>query len=364
MKVFLSSLILGFEAYREAAADAITSLGYEVLRAEDFPAQAQTPQRVCLGSVREADAVVLILGDRYGATQESGLSATHEEYREARATRPILAFVHDGLDREPRQRDFLKEVESWVGGTLRTGFTDPAGLRRAVTKALHRLGVSLAQGAPDADEMASRARAQLDRGHSSEALIALALAAGPRQTILRSTEIEKSELGRWVLQALLFGGHAVFDERQRNDVRTDAQALEITQERGTGFRLNVEGALRLVLPARRGEAGRWDFALIEEDVREALVRSLRLAAQILDHVDPTERLTRVALAAATPGAEHMGWQTRAEAATSGGSIRIAMSGGDAVVQLSPPDRARAALTFEAESIAEDLTLLLRRSRGL
>jgi len=104
--------------------------------------------------------------------------------------------------------------------------------------------------------------------------------------------------------------------------------------------------------------------LIEEDVREVLVRSLRLAVQILDHVDPTERLTRVAPVAATPGGGHMGWQTRAQAAASGGSIRIAMTGGEEAVHLSPPDRARAALTFEAESIAQDLTILLRRSRGL
>lgn len=364
MKVFLSSVISGFEAYREAAADAITSLGYQVLRAEDFSAQAQTPQRACLGAVREADVVVVVLGERYGATQESGLSATHEEYREARGTRPVLAFVQDGVEREPRQRDFVKEVESWVGGALRTGFSDEAGLRRAVTRALHRLGVSQAQGAPDAEEMCSRAQALLERGHSSEPLIALAVATGPRQTILRPAEIEKPELARWILQALLFGPHAVFDERQRNETHGDAQTLEITQERGTGFRLSAEGSLRILLPARQRDPGRWDLALIEEDVREILVRSLRLAAQVLDHVDPTERLTRVALVAATPGGGHMGWQTRAAAAASGGSIRIAMTGGEDAVHLSPPDRARAALTFEAESIAEDLTILLRRSRGL
>jgi hypothetical protein len=365
MKIFLSSVIASFEAYREAAADAITSLGYQVLRAEDFPAQAQTPQRACLGAVREADVVVLVLGERYGATQESGLSATHEEYREARGTRPVLAFVQEGVDREPRQREFVKEVEGWVGGALRSGFADAAGLRRAVTKALHRFGVSQAQGAPDADEMCSRARALLEhRRDSSEAVIALAIAAGPRQTILRPAEIENPELARWVLQALLFGPNAVFDERQGNDQQTDAQALEVTQQRGARLLLNAEGSLRMLIPARRRESDRWGFALIEEDVREILVRSLRLAAQVLDHVDPSGRITRVALAAATPGAEHMGWQTRAEAAASGGSVRVAMFGGEQPVHLSPPDRVRAALTFEAEPIAEDLTILLRRARGL
>ena len=107
----------------------------------------------------------------------------------------------------------------------------------AVTKALHRFGVSQAQGAPDADETCSRARALLEHGRdSSEALIALAIAAGPRQTILRPAEIENLELARWVLQALLFGPNAVFDGRQGNDHQTDAQTLEITQQRGAGGR--------------------------------------------------------------------------------------------------------------------------------
>lgn len=34
-----------------------------------------------------------MLGEAYGMKQASGLSATHEEYREARDTKPVIAFV-------------------------------------------------------------------------------------------------------------------------------------------------------------------------------------------------------------------------------------------------------------------------------
>src|SRR2546423_4923474 len=93
MKVFISSVISGFEAYREAAAHAARILGHEVVRAEDFGASPDSPQRACLAAVRAADTVLLLLGARYGDPQPSGLSPTHEEYREAREIRSVLAFV-------------------------------------------------------------------------------------------------------------------------------------------------------------------------------------------------------------------------------------------------------------------------------
>ena len=94
MQVFISSVISGMEPYRNAAARAVRTLGHEPRMAEDYGASPDTPQRACLAGVRDADVVVLLLGARYGHPQESGLSATHEEYREAKERRPVLAFVN------------------------------------------------------------------------------------------------------------------------------------------------------------------------------------------------------------------------------------------------------------------------------
>ena len=82
MKVFISSLIAGLQPLRQAARTAVTTLSHQPLMAEDFGAQAHSPQIACLNGVRDADLIVLILGESYGAVQSSGLSATHEEYRE------------------------------------------------------------------------------------------------------------------------------------------------------------------------------------------------------------------------------------------------------------------------------------------
>ena len=89
MKVFVSSVIDGYEEYREAAVSAVRTLRHDALRAEDYGASPNSPQQTCLQGVRDADVVVLLLGARYGFKQASGLSATHEEYREAKEQHPV-----------------------------------------------------------------------------------------------------------------------------------------------------------------------------------------------------------------------------------------------------------------------------------
>lgn len=66
MRIFISSLISGFEPFRNAARSAVRSLGHEPVVAEDFGAMAASPQVACLQGLRSADLVVLMLGERYG----------------------------------------------------------------------------------------------------------------------------------------------------------------------------------------------------------------------------------------------------------------------------------------------------------
>src|SRR5437867_11552552 len=114
MKIFISSLVSGFEPFREAAKSAVVTLRHEPIMAEDFGSQPNSPQVACLQGVRSADLVILLLGARYGYSQgASGLSPTHEEYLEARDTKPMLVFVEGGIEREPEQARFLSEVQAW-----------------------------------------------------------------------------------------------------------------------------------------------------------------------------------------------------------------------------------------------------------
>ena len=112
------------EEYRDAAAAAARSLSHEVIRAEDFGSSAETPQTACLAAVRHADVVVLLVGARYGAVQSSGLSATHEEYREARERCPVLVMVQETDQRDEAQGRFLDEVRDWSEGHYTEAFSD------------------------------------------------------------------------------------------------------------------------------------------------------------------------------------------------------------------------------------------------
>src|SRR3954451_20762250 len=112
MKVFISSLIAGYAPIRGACRGAVAALRHEPVMAEDFGSRPDTPQVACLQGLRSADLVVLVLGVDYGKPQPgSGLSATHEEYREARGRKPVLAFVQEGIAPDAAQEAFIREVQ-------------------------------------------------------------------------------------------------------------------------------------------------------------------------------------------------------------------------------------------------------------
>ena len=77
MKVFISSLVSGYEPLREAARSAVRALRHEPVMAEDFGALPHSPQIACLRGIRESDLVLLILVDRYGAPQGDSTSRRH-----------------------------------------------------------------------------------------------------------------------------------------------------------------------------------------------------------------------------------------------------------------------------------------------
>lgn len=82
-KVFISSVIAEYTEHREAVAAAARAVNCEVIRSEDFNARPETPQQACLNALRMSDIVMFALGATYGKHQSSGLSATHEEWKEA-----------------------------------------------------------------------------------------------------------------------------------------------------------------------------------------------------------------------------------------------------------------------------------------
>jgi Domain of unknown function (DUF4062) len=365
VKVFISSLIGGYEPYRAAAQEAIEVLGHQVVRAEDFPASAGTPQQACLAAVRDSDLVVLLMGERYGVPQLSGLSATHEEYREARERKPVLVFVESGVTRELAQEEFLKEVQVWATGHYRAAYSSTEELKTALLRALHDHELATSAGVIDEEDLVDRATALLPRhqGFGGAAQLVVALAGGPYQQVLRPAELGDAALLRDLQREALFGAHPVLDPSEGTNPTIQGNAL-VFQQRVASVLVDQAGSVRVVQAARQ-DADRRSMelpALIEEDVIEALVRAVRFSGWLLDRVDPLRRLTDVAPIAYLAGAGYMPWRTRAEHAASPNEGTMGQGGDHTTVTLTPARRHRQALTHDADRIAEDLATLLRRER--
>jgi hypothetical protein len=363
MKIFISSPISGMEAERHAVKQAILDLGHQPVMAEDFRAQPRSSQIACLDGVRQSAAVVLIVGAGYGARQPSGLSATHEEYREARESRPVFAFIQQGIGREAEQKDFLAEVDAWDTGMFRENFSTPEALRGKVVGALHNWEVTLAAGPLDPKELLARALANIPQDKYGNRIqtpaLLLAMAAGPTQAVLRPSELESRSLQDDILKAAMFD-HSIFDKGAGSKAGLAGNALVVRQEDGASVQLDAQGDLVLQLPAPRAGSA-YQGTLIQEDFEGLAAAGLTYAAWLFDRIDPTQRLSHIVPVATVLGASYQTWRTRAQQAASPNAFHMRMgSENPPPVHLTPAHRPRPALKQNAGDLAVDLIALLRR----
>jgi hypothetical protein len=157
-------------------------------------------------------------------------------------------------------------------------------------------------------------------------------------------------------QAALFGEHRIFDVSKGVQRTIDGDSLVLVQdETHAKITLNEHGSVLITLPLRSN--GRGMLELIEEHVQEQLANSLDYATWVLDHVDPTQRLTHIVIAASLT--VQITWDgVRNERAL---PVRISISAvtreKSSSVRVS---RTRAALRLDAAHIVEDLIVPLRR----
>ena len=79
-RVFVSSVVDGFETFRQSAREGILAAGGEpVLVNEDFPSLSLSPRNACLDAVESSDVVVSIIGAWGGWTTPSGKLVVDEE---------------------------------------------------------------------------------------------------------------------------------------------------------------------------------------------------------------------------------------------------------------------------------------------
>lgn len=366
MRVFVSSLMgAHFTSLREAADKGIGALGFESVMAEDYTVSPSSPEAACLEGVRSSDAVVLVLGSEYGDCQASELSATHQEYREAREESiPVLAFIEEGAEPTEDQAVFVREVRDWAQGQYTESFSSPDDLQAKVTRGLYRHSINEARAPVDGEEVVGRARALIpEHTHTGQAQLFVGVAGGPARQVLRPSELEAEELRSFLLREALTGPVPVLDLSSGTDSLIRGDALVVSQrDSGTGVSLSETGSIVVIQPAvDYGGLPTSTPSVIEDEVAERIELGLRFSGLVLDHVDPQERISRVGVVAAVLGAGYLPWRTREEQFQNPHTATMSSFSQDWVqAELAPPTFLRAALLRDAQRLSEDLAVRLRR----
>ena len=362
VKVLISSVRHGYEHYRTAVREAVESRGHRVVELATEPGPGE-PEKADLAGVREADVVILLIGGEYGAFQRSGLSAPHEEFREAKAGTPILVFVESRVGRGATQQAFLDEVAAWATGPFHGSFADSAQLRSLVLRAIYRYALAMSTYAVDEESLLERARNMLpSRQRTLEGpTLVLAIAGSPYQQVLDEAEVEARDLARDVQREAMLGRYPIFEEAAATSVAVRSGELLLAQQ-GVSIVLNQTGDLRLARSLKqRGKRSHLEIeALIEEEIMAGLAHLMRFGDWLLDRVDPLRRLTDLVVIAEIAGAAAMPWRTRAEHAANPRQGSMGSGSNSVVAVPHPPHRHRQALALDADRMAEDLTTLLRR----
>jgi hypothetical protein len=138
--VFISSVMAELAAEREALADHLAGLGFNVILFERLGGREEDAETAYLVGVEQADIYIGLLGDEYGRMDRgTGYSATHAEYRRAlELGRRIAVWVRaDGDHREAAARSFVEELRTFhTTGMFRTA----ADLTASVERRLAEIG--------------------------------------------------------------------------------------------------------------------------------------------------------------------------------------------------------------------------------
>jgi hypothetical protein len=136
LRVFVSSVMNGFEEYRLAARQGIIAAGGTPVLVEDFPSLSLSPRTACLDGVASCDVYIGIVGHRGGWTAPSGKLVVEEEYEEARRRKVrTLAFLQD-VERDEGAARLVQLFSDYITGMFRQQFSSAEDLRIAVERAL------------------------------------------------------------------------------------------------------------------------------------------------------------------------------------------------------------------------------------
>ena len=144
-QVFVSSTYEDLIDERREVIHALLELDCIPSGMELFPAADEDQWSLITGVIDECDYYLLILGGRYGSTDDEGIGYTEMEYRYALKTgKPIIAFLHKDPDALPKKntekteegQNKFKEFRDLAQGKMCKYWETPAELGSVVSRSL------------------------------------------------------------------------------------------------------------------------------------------------------------------------------------------------------------------------------------
>jgi hypothetical protein len=324
-KVFVSSVMRGFEGERAGARRAIESLGLRAMMAETAPASPNASKHALLDLVDAADAVVLILGGRYGYVAEHGLSPTEDEFNHAGETgKPVFVFVQNGVQREREQDEFVRRVQGgWGQGAFTAFFDSPEDLGFAVVQALsaHR-DARHGDALPAAQERARRlAVGEEHRGGMPGNSVRVAFAPAGAGTLIDALVLDDGTLGDRAAGVIRMRG--LVPQAAGIEVQASSRGIELSAKAPHDFHtttvaLAADGAV-LVDADARAEGTMGGMVISYPHVEQIVAAAAAIAQDLWGLLPAGDRVRQVAVTVCVPDANH---HPLVLSGTTGGSMSV------------------------------------------
>lgn len=346
--VFISSVVTDLEAVREQAALAVERMGMHPVLAERQPANPAASRQAMFRALAGCEYFLLLLGERYGDPGESGKSPTEEEYDEAcRLHRDVLVLVQEGIETEREQQAFLDRVRGdWGDGVFYARFRGAEDVALAVASALNAQARGGAEDVPAAQARAVELARGEERSSSMSSGVAVRVAMAPvgAATLLDAVVLEQPELGAHLAQAARVA--QLVPQSVGIETAISAAGVRLLGNDADDWTtpeivVGADGAILAVASVRGG--GTFGGSLIDpQRLEHALIAAGRFALDAWQQIDDGGRISRVAISAAIPDAEH-----KALGSVSGSSMSMSQSLPTTVVAPDP------ALVVSRGRVADD-----------
>lgn len=302
-RVFVSSIIQGFEAFREAARRGIEAAGGEpVLVNEDLPSLATSSRNACLDAVDSCDHFLISVGERGGWVAPSGKLVVEEEYEHALSRRlPVFAFLQD-TERDADAERLARTLSDFVDGAFRRTFSTSDELQREVERALrtHLAGTPRHTKMPrSTDDYYAT-----PYGVQFTTMLRLVLIPDREEEVIDPLTMGSEEFKRRVQEIAHSHGVRLLSYERPKSTQLSKSSLVVTQTEANGrhgegehVRLELTEAGELIIDAnvsgRRKRDLRHDtlgsMVVAIEDIENVLRLCFQFATAFYDDRDPYKR---------------------------------------------------------------------------